>query len=65
MPILEDARHERFAQLVASGKCSDMEAFRQAGYADERATRVQELSHYESEVANVEHKFLVRNDLFY
>ena len=37
MPILQNARHERFAQLVASGKHSDMEAFKQAGYADESA----------------------------
>jgi hypothetical protein len=35
MPILQNARHERFAQLVASGKHSDMEAFKQARYADE------------------------------
>ena len=33
MPILQNARHERFAQLVASGKYSDMEAFKQAGYS--------------------------------
>ena len=31
--ILQNARHERFAQLVASGKYSDMEAFKQAGYS--------------------------------
>ena len=37
MPILQNARHERLAQLVASGKHSDMEAFKQAGYADESA----------------------------
>ena len=37
MPFLQNARHERFAQLVASGKHSDMEAFKQAGYADESA----------------------------
>ena len=37
MPILQNARHERFAQLVASGKHSDIEAFKQAGYADESA----------------------------
>jgi hypothetical protein len=37
MPILQNARHERFAQLVASGKHRDMEAFKQAGYADESA----------------------------
>ena len=37
MPILGNPRHERFAQLVASGKHSVMEAFKQAGYADESA----------------------------
>ena len=37
MPILENARHECFAQLVASGKHSDMEAFSRAGYAKESA----------------------------
>ena len=37
VPILQNTRHERFAQLVASGKHSDMEAFKQAGYADESA----------------------------
>ena len=37
MPFLQNARHERFAQLVASGKHSDMEAFKQAGYANESA----------------------------
>jgi hypothetical protein len=31
VPILQSARHERVAQLVASGKRSDMEAFKQAG----------------------------------
>jgi hypothetical protein len=34
MPILENARHERFAQLVASGKHSDTEAFRLVGYSE-------------------------------
>ena len=42
MPILGhadslNARHERFAQVVVNGKRSDMEAFKQAGYADESA----------------------------
>jgi hypothetical protein len=37
VPILNNSRHERFAQLVASGKHSDMEVFRQAGHADESA----------------------------
>ena len=37
MPLLQNARHERFAQLVASGKHSVMEAFKQAGYSDESA----------------------------
>src|SRR4029450_6168622 len=37
VPILNNARHERFAQLVASGKHSDMEGFRQAGHAGEGA----------------------------
>jgi hypothetical protein len=27
VPILNNSRHERFAQLVANGKHSDMEAF--------------------------------------
>ena len=34
MPLLRNARHERFAQLVASGKYSDMEAFRLVGYSE-------------------------------
>jgi phage terminase small subunit len=37
MPFLQNTRHERLAQLVASGKHSDMEAFKQAGYANESA----------------------------
>ena len=37
MPALRNCRQEQFAQLVASGKHSDMEAFKQAGYADESA----------------------------
>jgi hypothetical protein len=37
MPILANPRHDRFAQLVASGKFSHSEAFRQAGYAENGA----------------------------
>jgi hypothetical protein len=44
MPLLKNPRHERFAQLVASGKLSHAEAFRQAGYAEtgakEKASRL-------------------------
>ena len=46
MPILQNARHERFAQLVASGKYSDMEAFKQAGYS---ASSAQQNAHRLSE----------------
>ena len=55
MPILQNARHEHFAQLVASGKHSDMEAFKQAGYADESAHQnVCRLRANESVVARIE-----------
>ena len=46
VPILNSSRHERFAQLVASGKYSDMEAFRQAGYS---ASSAQQNAHRLSE----------------
>ncbi len=33
MPVLENERHEKFAQLVALGTLSDADAFEKAGYA--------------------------------
>ena len=54
MPILQNARHERFAQLVASRKHSDMEAFRLVGYSETGKGNAARLRDNESVAARIE-----------
>jgi hypothetical protein len=54
MPILANPRHERFAQLVVSGKHSDMEAFRLVGYSETGSGNAARLRVNESVAARIE-----------
>lgn len=64
MPILPNARHERFAQALAAGKTAD-EAYQDAGYAENRgnATRLKANESMIARVAELLNKAAVKAEV--
>jgi phage terminase small subunit len=64
MPILSNARHERFAQALAAGKTAD-EAYQQAGYKQSRpaASRLSTNVNVKARVAELLNKSALKADV--
>lgn len=64
MPILQNTRHEKFAQLVASGKSAD-EAYQEAGYkrARQNAHRMMTNDDITSRIAELQNKAAEKHEI--
>jgi len=64
MPVLSNARHERFAQELAKGKSAD-EAYVEAGYSENRhnAHRLKTNEHVLKRVAELKERAAVRAEI--
>lgn len=64
MPVLANTRHERFAQLLASGKTAD-EAYSEAGYSANRgnATTLKAKQSVRDRVAEMQSKAAARTEI--
>lgn len=64
MPILSNARHERFAQALAKGKTAD-EAYQEAGYAENRgnAARLKANESVSARVAELQERAAAKTEI--
>lgn len=64
MPVLRNARHERFAQELAKGK-SQEEAYREAGYRGDRtaACRLSTNVNVQARVAELQERAAIRSEI--